>query len=293
MFGGLKRKIAYDFRQLHYIRIADKINCFEDVPAIEHSVNIYDYQPMKYGYEMPQGSPYNLGDYLGRVIIKFLLDEKGIDINQSVSEKKHLFAVGSNILGSDNKGNYQNATIWGSGCLLEPSRRAAFFQKLSRRRLDIRAVRGPLTRDVLIKLGHNCPEVYGDPAILMPLFYRPQNLIKKYEFTVIPQFYNERLFREGHPGLPILSMNTNEYKTVIDRIVASGIVYTSSLHGIILAESYGVPSVFFRGLAKSIDFKYKDYYYSTGRYDVPLVDTYEDAQNIVPPPLPELDGLRK
>lgn len=45
-------------------------------------------------------------------------------------------------------------------------------------------------------------------------------------------------------------------------------VYSSSLHGIILAEAYGVPAVMFRSYDKSVDFKYLDYYASTGRYDV-------------------------
>ena len=72
---------------------------------------------------------------------------------------------------------------------------------------------------------------------------------------IIPQFYSEQSFREkNHEGF-IVSMNTDDYKSVIDEICASEIVYTSSLHGIILAESYGIPAVFFRGLDKAVDFK--------------------------------------
>ncbi len=241
---------------------------------------------------MPQNNPYNLGDYLGGVIINELLSRKGIDINKDIPEKKHLFAVGSNILGSKEKGNYQDATIWGSGCLMNPSKRARFFQKLSQRHLDIRAVRGPLTREVLLELGHDCPERYGDPAILMPIIYSPE-VEKKRKYIVIPQFYNELKFREGHPDEYMISMNTSDYKFVIDEIVSSEMVYTSSLHGIILAEAYGIPAVFFRGLSKSIDFKYKDYYSSTGRYDVSMVDTFEKALTITPPALPELNFLQQ
>lgn len=39
--------------------------------------------------------------------------------------------------------------------------------------LDIRSVRGPVTRNILMDLGYDVPSVYGDPAILLPLFYNP------------------------------------------------------------------------------------------------------------------------
>ncbi len=88
-------------------------------------------------------------------------------------------------------------------------------------------------------------------------------------------------------------MNTNDYKSVIDEIAASEIVYTSSLHGIILAESYGVPAIFFRGLGKSKDFKYLDYYYSTGRKDVKIAESFEEALTMKPLPLPDLSKMQQ
>ena len=284
--------ISWLFRQIPYIIKANDINCMIDIPAKENQVNIYDYQPTRYGYQMYQDSPYNLGDTLGRVIISFLLEKKGISVDQWIPQKRHLFAVGSNIFGSGIKGNYQDATIWGSGILKEPLRRESIAQRFSRRKLDIRAVRGPLSMDVLLRFGHNCPEVYGDPAILMPLIYQPI-VEKRYKYTIIPQFVHECSFREAHPNERMISMNTDNYQVVIDAIVASEMVYTSSLHGIILAESYGVPAVFFRNLAKRIDFKYLDYYYSTGRTDIRIAESFEESLDREPLPIPDLSELRQ
>ena len=283
------RGIRYIYRELPYIIHANSINArYLDIPAKKNRVNIFQYHPERFGFDLYQKEPFNLGDSLGEVIIRFFLEQKGIDIDKPVSKTKHLYCVGSNILGA-----YQDATIWGSGCLLYPSRRSFLLQKLSRRKLDLRAVRGPLTKKLLEKLGHSCPSVFGDPAILMPLIYNPSKEKTK-ESIVIPQFVHERVFREKHPEIEnIVSMNTDNYITVIDSIVSSKIVYTSSLHGIILAESYGVPAVFFRGLRNNKDFKYLDYYYSTGRRNIVIAETFEEALTMKPQPLPDLSGLRQ
>ena len=124
------------------------------------------------------------------------------------------------------------------------------------------------------------------------LFYQPK-IQDKRPYSIVLQFAHERKFRANHPNEHMVSMNTNDYKAVIDEIVSSKIVYTSSLHGIILAESYGVPAVFFRGLNKKIDFKYLDYYYSTGRKDIKIAESFEEALTMKPLPLPDLSKMRQ
>ena len=283
--------IKYLYKELPYILKRNKINghCL-DICAETKKVNIFQYHPEKiFSYVQ---NPYNLGDSLGEVIVKYLLDSKGIDMDANVSRTKHFNCVGSNIFSS-----YQDATIWGSGANPQfPTRKQMFCQKISRRKLDVRAVRGPLTRKLLLNMGYNCPEIYGDPAILMPLIYNPISQ-KKRKYIVIPQFQQEINLRNQYPEEYIVSMNTNDYKFVIDQIVSSEIVYTSSLHGIILAESYGVPAVFFRRLKhisrpeSNVNFKFYDYYQSTGRESFPRGESFEEAKKLDPPSLPKLNSL--
>lgn len=283
------KKIKRGCRLLYAYFCADKIiGGYVDVKAQKHRVNLFDYHPEIQKYSRSNDSRYNLGDYLGFVITNWMLGKKGLSLDSWVKKRKHFKCVGSNVLAG-----FQNATIWGSGLPYNPIHRPdRFLHYYPFTRLDIRAVRGPLTREIVLKWGHKCPEVYGDPAILMPLIYQPK-YEKTHDLLVIPQFVTETEFRENYPDLFMESMNTNDYKTVIDAIASSKKVITSSLHAIILSDCYGVPSVLYRGLKKKIDFKYLDYYYSTGRRNIKIADSFEEALDMTPLPLPDLKPLQE
>ena len=279
-------------REVRSVVDADNIILyFPDVKAKDHRVNLH-VSDMRMngiiGTDEVGRSPYNLGDFLGNVIVNWMLAKKGLSLDDYVLQKQHLLTVGSGAVKS-----YQNMTMWGAGVERElPQMVRRFFQKSWFRKLDIRAVRGPMSRDYLMKLGHKCPEVYGDPAILMPLIYTGQGE-KKYDFSIIPQLVTEKRIREQYPDAHIISMNTDDYKGVIDQIVQSKLIVSSSLHGVILADAYGVPSVWYRGIGKEIDFKYKDYYASTGRYVEWIPTCVEEALQCNPLPLPDLKLLQE
>lgn len=117
--------------------------------------------------------------------------------------------------------------------------------------------------------------------------------MKKYDISIIPQLVTEQDVREKYSDAHIISMNTDDYKSVINQIASSKLIISSSLHGVILADAYGVPSVWYRGLDKVIDFKYLDYYASTGRKPETIPTSIEEAMNTEPLPLPDLKTLQK
>ena len=275
-------------RQLYCYFFANRINGkYTEVKAKDHRVNLFDFRPDLEGCDCYHHSRYNLGDYLGFVVAEFMLAKRGLSLDTWVPKKRHMNSVGATIFSS-----YQTTTIWGSGVHHAEGIFLKSLHYFPLRRLDIRSVRGPLSREVLLSMGHKCPEVYGDPAVLMPLIYQP-HVDKTNEVLVIVQIRSEVKFRAAHPGLNMVSMNINDYKSVIDAIASSKKVISSSLHGIILAESYGVPAVMFRSYPKNVDFKYHDYYTSTGRYNVHLADTYEEACTMEPQPLPDMKPLQE
>ena len=275
------------------IRKADDIMVwYLDWPAKDNRVNLHvgDWKRNGWDYRDTGERPCNLGDYLAAPICEWFLAKRGYKLDQPVQGKRHLFTVGSGVLCS-----FANVTLWGSGVEYDGLNGSRWWEKYwdaKHRKLDIRAVRGPLSRQVLLKLGHKCPETYGDPGVLMPLIYSPQKEHLS-DYKIIPQMVTENEVRKYIPDDKIISMNTLDYRKVIDQICSCKLVYSSSLHGIILAEAYGVPAVFYRGLRDFIDFKYKDWYASTGRFDVPLASTLVEAMNMTPPELPDLAEMQQ
>lgn len=231
----------------------------------------------------------NLGDDLSEVIVSSVLAKKGLSLDTRVRKKKHLYAVGSIV-----SMGYQSATIWGSGFLEDLSWIRRLVHRSPFRKLDIRAVRGPLTRELLLKLGHECPEVYGDPGILLPYVYSPSDVQKEEEYIIIPHFTKDKEYRERYGEDHIVSMITKDYKQVIDRICSAKKVISSSLHGIILAETYGTPAVFLKDRGDNKDFKYLDYYSSTLRPNYKYAKSVEEAINMEPMFLPSnINELRE
>lgn len=264
---------------------------YPDVKAQDHRVNLHLHDVKKTGWDYYDNGKYpvNLGDYLGKVIVEWMLEKKGLSLNDYVEKKKHLITVGSGGLKM-----FQDATIWGTGIYGGHTNKwSERFHNAKHRKLDIRAVRGPLTRDVYLDLGHKCPEIYGDPAILMPLIYMPKTIEKKHEYMIIPQYTQETWLRRYIRSEHVISMNTDDYKSVIDQIVSCKYVISSSLHGIILAESYNVPAIYFNGRPGRQQFKFKDYYLGTGRTKFPLVTSLVEAYDSYPPELPDLSELRE
>jgi len=237
----------------------------------------------------------NFGDMLSPVVVEWMLERRGIDPDKPVRGTRHLYSLGSILFW---KGSWQDMTVWGSGCLHHPYPTRGMLWKYRimhrlRHRIDARAVRGPLTRGVFRQLWLKCPEVYGDPAILLPLFYRPA-VSDVREYNVIPHHSNRDSIMKHPNAVDVL---TPDWKKTVDAICSAKLNVTSSLHGIIVSEAYGIPAVLLApgsGEAKpSLNlFKFDDYYRSTGRDSYPVAKSIGEALETPPPPLPNLKALQ-
>lgn len=195
--------------------------------------------------------PLNFGDDLSPMIVSRMLG-RDVDICRREINPK-LLALGSIIHFANN-----NDVIWGTGVNGKIRHRV---QK-GVHSLDVRAVRGPRTRHILMKKGIDCPEIYGDPALLLPVLF-PEYKVQGGEGTKIICHYHDhtKMIKMGLDFIPAWQ----PVDKVIKEICRADLVISSSLHGVIVAEAIGIPAVYLRISRQEHLFKFKDYYEGTGR----------------------------
>lgn len=205
----------------------------------------------------------NFGDELSSHVVEAVTGRK---VEWSHPRSADLVAVGSVLglyasLGS-------GAAVWGSG-VREPlgSREG---DSLRQRLGPILAVRGKSTRDAL-GLPHST--ALGDPGILAPLF-RVRPSVRKRRVLAIPHFrawasaQGRQTLRQVAGEDIEIAEPTLHPKAMIERISNASLVLTSSLHGLILGHSLGVPTQLVsweNDGHQEPDFKYEDYFSSIGR----------------------------
>lgn len=215
---------------------------------------------------------FNLGDDLNFYMLRKLTGKRIINYNDM--RKPRFNITHYTCIGSVFEYNVDSSSIvWGTGSMYGGLKQFIKPQKIC-------AVRGPLTRKALINQGIPCPEVYGDPALLLPLVYQPETK-KKYKLGIIPHYVdynleNVKTFVTNHKDTICLiqMQNYKDWRDVIDDICSCECIASSSLHGMIISDAYNIPNVWIR-LSDNIsggNFKYHDYFESVGRFEKEPLD---------------------
>lgn len=209
-------------------------------------------------YWSPENGSVNFGDWLSDIVVRKILTSRHLTLDDQVEKQERLLAVGS-ILHYANSGDH----IWGTGWNGKIPEK--YF---TARDLTVHAVRGPLTRHFLQGYDIDVPEIYGDPALLIPHIFKDRfRVTGERDYVVVPNLHDLSLVQnEPNVVSPLWSWNV-----VIKRIVEAKLVLASSLHGLIIAEAYGIPARYVRLSPTEDLFKYRDYYLGTGRTEAEFI----------------------
>lgn len=152
---------------------------------------------------------------------------------------------------------------------------------------DIRAVRGPLSLMRAKSCGWAGPRfklAVGDPALLLPKLVKPSP--KKYAYGIIPHYVDVARFsyaddRAAERGAVVIDplLPVEEFCGLVSSCER---VVSSSLHGLIVADAYGVLSSWAKfgdGIGGD-GMKYWDYLASVGRATITDPPAYMDLRQI-------------
>lgn len=213
----------------------------------------------RFGQWLPKGrGTNNFGDMMGPAIVRALAPS-----SRPVNAGARLLAVGS-ILHFAHDGD----VVWGSGVNGKVP-----TSQIDAADLDIRAVRGPLTAELLRSKGMDVPEIFGDPGLLLPDLLgvrRSENPTRR--LLIVPNLHDWPIWRRD----PAVINPRSPFEDVVQAVAESSQVVASSLHGLVMADALGVPASLLRPSKESL-FKYEDYYEGTGRRLPPVNDSVEEA----------------
>ncbi len=200
----------------------------------------------------------NFGDILGPKIIKHL---SGKDAVYSGKPSGRILTVGS-IMHCARSGDI----VWGSGLHHKTSK--------CQKGVNVVAARGPRSKSILDRLGFKNIKAFGDPAVLLPYIFKVDVKVK-YDIGIIPHYVDHKRILDNVKDTNINIINIkDDVENVIKEICKCRNIFSSSMHGIIAAEAYDIPTVWLQISDKisSKTWKYWDYYESTGRSNMVCID---------------------
>ena len=153
-------------------------------------------------------------------------------------------------------------SVWGTGFINQsPS-----SYKTLLRKVKVYAVRGKITLDRLheyknVKFVH---DVLGDPGLLANRLIDVNKVEKKYKLGIIPHYVDKdnSLLKNIQVENSIMIDIQQKPEIVLKQIAECENIISSAMHGLIVADSLGIPNVrmVVSGKLFGGDYKFRDYY---------------------------------
>lgn len=218
----------------------------------------------------------NMGDMLNVMIVEDLF---GFKVKQHSYLTGELSAIGSGLGQFTFHGNgvfqfiqkicgllFPSVTIWGTGFICHKEYDAPFYRK----NIKFAAVRGQLSKARVEKLvGKKLDIPVGDAGILSSyLINKP--VVKKYKVGIISHFkeQSDSIWKDlidNYENSTYIDVRQHP-SVVIPQIAECEYIISSSLHGLIIADSFNIPNIHIVVTDNLLGdgFKFDDYYSAYG-----------------------------
>lgn len=218
--------------------------------------------PNKIDILMAQSTGFNAGDFYAIWIAPMVAGRPPSLPNDEKINKCSLATVGSIL-------EWGARYVWGPGFI-------SGNRKLARETEKVFAIRGPksykiATESLTTPDTQSVTQAYGDPGLLISWYYQPHNQTKTYSICLIPHYAENdapalKDIVTHWSNVHVLNMR-NPIFSIMDEIVQCEFVFSSSLHGLIFSDSYGIPNAHMN-LTTGVTgagFKFGDYYEAINR----------------------------
>jgi hypothetical protein len=232
------------------------------MPVIPRNISKYFKKPIKlYWWRDPSLGPHgNFGDEITKVIIENIYHKK---VRWAEPWDCQMIGAGSLLSDVFKRKKENKPIVWTSGFLEDDK------LLLSNDDFEFIAVRGKLSENRIKTAG----ELKLGDAGLLASFISNEGNTKKYRLGVIPHYVDlgsDFVSKIRHDtNVKIINPTDNVYD-IIDDIQSCEAILSSSLHGLIVSDSLGVPNrhLILSDAVRGDGYKFRDYYsiYATERY---------------------------
>jgi hypothetical protein len=222
------------------------------------------YVPLAWAGSTTQMDYLNIGDALSPVMVALL---SGMDVRRVPFQSQSIRMACVGTIGHGLSGG--QVFFWGTGASTwsnpsAPPDMRKIFEISADSRFTVAATRGPFSENILTGGQRGSIGVYGDPVWLLPRFYRPE--IKKRwklgvivhlselcdretEAHVLDSLVRYRIPEELRGDITLINtvspIGASHIREKLDQILACERIVSTSLHGMVFAESYGIPCLHF------------------------------------------------
>lgn len=180
----------------------------------------------------------NFGDCMSPWLANKLTNRPVINVRELASSTGAVAGVGSIVQMITS--NHKKIKVWGSG-LIQGDHHQRVAKQLKHAELQhVYASRGELTREFFRKYDFSVSNILGDPALLTNKVFSI-NKNKKYKYGIVPHYVHYGFFTKIKDSDICIIDVRKPVKEVVELIASCESIISTSLHGLIVAQSLSIP----------------------------------------------------